>query len=268
MKNEGLKKRVAFYLNDSTTFSGKMLDIVLLFLNLAACALFVIASNYKDDLPVFWSSVDVVIVSLFSFEYILRVWSAEKRSAYIFSFYGLIDLISILPSLITLSELRFLRGLKVLRIMRFLRFLETESFFFGKLSKLQLQAARTVLTVFTILFVSSGFILYFESYDSNHLIKTFGDAFYFCVVTLSTVGFGDMTPVTLGGRWATVVMILGGAIMVPYQAGKLVKVLLSDANKKNKVICKKCGLIGHDSDASHCKACGAVIYQEYIDLDH
>lgn len=263
MISSSLKERVAFYLNDSTTISGKVIDLVLLFINLAACALYVVSTNYKGEPPVIIHTADVVVVSFFSIEYLLRVWSAEKKASYIFSFYGLVDLISILPSLITMSELRFLGGLKVLRMMRFLRFLENETFFFGKLSQLQLQAARTILTVFTILFVSSGFVLYFESYDSAHSIKTFGDSFYFCVVTLSTVGFGDMTPVTVGGRWVTVIMILGGAILVPYQAGKLVKVLLSETSGKNQVTCPKCGYIGHDYDASHCKACGAVIYQEY-----
>jgi len=258
-----IKKRVAFCLDDSSTVGGKGVDLLLLFLNLAACALFVINSDYKDKVPQAFELADIALVSVFSIEYLLRVWVAENRWKYVLSFYGLVDLISILPSLITLSELRFLRGLKVLRILRFLRFLENESFFFGKLSQLQLQAARTIFTVFTILFVSSGFILYFEAYNPQPLIRSFGDSFYFCVVTLSTVGFGDMTPITVGGKWATVVMILGGAILVPFQAGKLVKVLLNDTGARSKATCSSCGLIGHDADASHCKACGAIIYQEY-----
>jgi len=104
---------------------------------------------------------------------------------------------------------------------------------------------------------------YAESHHDAPLIQTFGDAFYFSVVTLSTVGFGDITPLTVGGRWVTAVMIMGGAILVPFQAGKLVKMMLSGENRKNRATCPQCGLIGHDYDASHCKACGAVIYQEY-----
>ncbi len=260
--NLRIKERVAFCLQDSKSVAGKVVDLILLVFNLIACALFVVNSRYGDELPPALQLFDVIVVTVFSVEYMLRVWVAEKKLKYIFSFYGLVDLVSILPSFITLSELRFLSGLKVLRVLRFIRFLETETFFFGKLSELQLQVARTVFTVFTILFVSSGFILYFESTHDAPQIRTFSDAFYFCVVTLSTVGFGDMTPITAGGRWGTVVMILGGAVLVPFQAGKLVRILLADRSK-NDVVCVECGLIGHDKDASHCKSCGAIVYQEY-----
>jgi voltage-gated potassium channel len=72
-----------------------------------------------------------------------------------------------------------------------------------------------------------------------------------------------MTPSTETSRWFTVLMILSGMLFVPWQVGKLVKVFVSMEKGKNKVTCGSCGLVGHDEDASHCKACGSIIFQEY-----
>ena len=93
-------------------------------------------------------------------------------------------------------------------------------------------------------------------------MNTFGDAFYYTIVTLTTVGFGDITPVSAAGKWVTVLMIVSGIIAIPWQASQIIKEWIRMSDKKN-IICKQCGLKYHDKDASHCKACGHVIYQEY-----
>jgi voltage-gated potassium channel len=96
----------------------------------------------------------------------------------------------------------------------------------------------------------------------NHEVDTFGDAFYFTVVTLTTVGFGDITPHAEAGRWVTVLMVLSGIILLPWQARRIVKEWVR-IGTKNEVICTGCGLRFHDKDASHCKSCGQLIYQQY-----
>jgi voltage-gated potassium channel len=96
----------------------------------------------------------------------------------------------------------------------------------------------------------------------NPYVKTFGDAFYFTVVTLSTVGFGDIIPMSEAGKWVTVLMILSGIILIPWQVSRIVKEWLHIATKKD-VICPQCGLRYHDENASHCKSCGHIIYQVY-----
>ena len=262
-----LKNKIAFYLNDSKTSSGKIVDLILLALNIFACAVYVAGTYLKpgSKTATTFFTLEIIIVTFFSVEYILRLFIAEKKLRYIFSFYGMIDLISILPFFISGSEFKFLRVLKVLRILRFLRFLETDPFFFGKISRFQLQVLRTIFTVFTILFVSSGLIYSAEIMANipNHTIHTFGQAFYFTVTTLSTVGFGDFVPISRLGMAFTAIMIMGGAILIPWQVGKLIRMLISADYHKKQITCPQCGLIGHDIDASHCKACGHVIYQEY-----
>ena len=259
-----VKDKINFLLTDSKTVSGKVIDLILLAVNLTACALYVCRSYYQNAVPEWVILAEFVVFAIFLLEYIIRIWVAKHKRDYIFSIYGIIDLVSIIPFVVFfIKDLRALGALKILRILRFIRFLETETFFFGKISRFQLQVWRTIFTVFTILFVFSGLILSAESLAPKPEINTFGAAFYYCVITLSTVGYGDFTPVTGIGRSLTVLMIFVGAIMVPWQAGKLVQMLIRGEYGKNQVICPKCGLKGHDFDAVHCKACGTVIYQEY-----
>jgi voltage-gated potassium channel len=111
-----------------------------------------------------------------------------------------------------------------------------------------------------VLFVSAG-LFYTAEARANPNVEHFGDAFYYVVVTLSTVGFGDIVPVTRLGRWVTVTSILAAIIVIPWQASKIVRAWTSD--DKVPTTCPDCGLTGHDPDASHCKACGHIIYQEY-----
>ena len=259
MKLDVIKERITFYFNDSSTRYGQIVDCIFALFNILACVLYVM-STYTQKLSVPFVVVETVVSFEFLIEYIIRIWIAPKKLSYIVSFYGIIDFVTLLPFFMT--GFKFLRVLKVLRILRFLRLLEQKNIFFWEISSLQLQALRTIFSIFTILFLAAGFI-----FDAEHItgtINSFGIAFYFCVTTLSTVGFGDFAPLTPYGRVVTVLMIMLGAILVPWQAGLLVRELITSSRQKKKVVCTQCGLKEHDLDASHCKACGAVIFQEYI----
>jgi voltage-gated potassium channel len=124
-----------------------------------------------------------------------------------------------------------------------------------------LKVVRLFLTILMIFFISSGLFYYVEN-TINPGIDTFGDAFYFAVVALTTVGFGDITPMSEGGRWVTVLMILSGIILIPWQVTRIVKEWVRMSTKAS-ITCPGCGLRYHDQDASHCKSCGHIIYQEY-----
>jgi len=261
------QEKITYYLDSNESVAGRIVDLCLVLGNFLACGLIVIQSLYGSvgHWPGWVKLAELTIILLFSAEYVLRIISAKSKLRYIFSIYGLIDLLSILPSIITIEGFNFLRALKVLRILRFVRLLETTDFFFGHISRFQLQAVKTIFTVFTILFVSSGFIYFAESASNSPgvMIHNFPEASYFVITTLSTVGFGDYVATTTLGKFFTAVMILSGAILIPWQAGKLIRMLILDETSKNEVTCPQCGLVGHDLDASHCKACGNVIYQKY-----
>jgi voltage-gated potassium channel len=256
-----VKKTLSDCLANPRTRQGTVVEAVLAAVNLIACLLYV-ADTYsmtaethrKLILAEYW------LVGFFAIEYILRIWVAEKKWEYVFSFYGIIDLVSIVPIFFTTHGAGFLR---VLRILRFLRFLRTNVFSFGRVTEIQLQIVRILFTLFSILFVAAGIIHFYESAAHNNGLETFGDAIYFSVIALTTTGFGDIVPVTTGGRTATVLMILSALILIPWQSGLLIRLLLHSHAGKHEVICTKCGLKYHDKDASHCKACGNTIFQVY-----
>jgi voltage-gated potassium channel len=250
-----------------------MIDISIIFLNLCVCALFVIDtySISEEARSVLWK-VEVVIVCFFIAEYVVRLYSANDRVKQLRDIYSIIDLIAILPTLsllilpvfgmtLQIGIVKLIRVFRVFRIFRFLRFTADPIFFFGNLTSHLLNVVRLLLTIFIIFFISSGFFYYVEN-GFNDQVKNFGDAFYFTVVSLTTVGFGDIIPYTEAGRWVTVAMVLSGIILLPWQASRIIKEWVRIGSKK-KVVCPDCGLRYHEKDASHCKSCGRVIYQEY-----
>jgi voltage-gated potassium channel len=110
-----------------------------------------------------------------------------------------------------------------------------------------------------IVFVSAGLIFYAEHEINPVKFSTFFDAIYFSVVTLTTVGFGDITPVSPYGRIITVLIIISGIVFIPWQVRNLIAHFIVSINKVS-LLCKECGLEYHDRDATHCKRCGSKIY--------
>ena len=205
-------------------------------------------------------------------EYAARLYGARNRFKQMGDLYSVIDLITILPTLILvvlaaggvqahLGAVGVVRGLRIFRILRFFRFTANPDFFFGRVTQQLLRVLRLFLTIVIIFFISS--ILFYEvEHPVNAAVVTFTDAFYFTVVALTTVGFGDITPLSEGGKWVTILMILSGIILIPWQISRIVKEWIHFSRKRD-IICTQCGLRYHDDDASHCKSCGHIIYQEY-----
>ncbi len=267
-KHQSLREKIQFYLIDCKSPTGKLIDVSIIFLNVLVCAIFVV-DTYPISLPLkkgIWI-VEIIIMVFFIVEYGARLYGARKRIRHIFNIYSIIDLAAILPFFVMFIapesplEIGFIRIIRVFRIFRFFRFTADPHFFFGNISVYVLRVIQLLTTLFTIFFVSTG-LFWFVEHVGNPQVNTFGDAFYFTVVALTTVGFGDITPVSIGGKWVTVIMILSGIILIPWQVGKIVREWVRYSQKK-MVVCSSCGLKYHDQDASHCKSCGQVIFQEY-----
>ncbi len=252
-------------LNEAHTTTARIIDAVLVALILIVCLIFVVGTYpLSEDILNTLNTIEIIIIFIFIIEYIARLYAAPNRFKQIFNIYSIIDLIAILPVLILFvsPSLSFgwLRILRLFRVFRFLRFTSDPNFFFGTITWHLLKVIRLIMTILMIFFIASGLFWFAES-PYNEGVKTFADAFYFTVIALTTVGFGDITPITDTGKWVTVLSIISGIVLIPWQVSQIAKewIILSG---KHDVVCKKCGLRYHDKDATHCKACGNLIYQE------
>lgn len=254
-----LRQQVAFYFEDTATKLGLGLNLVILLLILLSSVIFVvqtyaISQQLKDIL----SAIDLIILITFTVEYCLRCWSAEKPLRFIFSWFSLIDLISILPLLIGWLDIRFMRIFRWFRILRIVRFWQTEKRLLPLTSQDRLVFVRIFLTLFTLIFVYAGLIYQVEHQINSDRLENFFDAFYFVVVTMTTVGYGDVTPLSSVGRVMTVLMIFTGVLFIPWQLSELIKQVVKSSSLIDQE-CSNCGLNRHEPDALFCRQCGTTL---------
>ena len=253
------RDRVLFYLEDIESPIGKTVNLLITGLVLVSTGIFV-AETYPLSVEVrsIINKIDLVILSIFAIEYLLRLIAAPNKVKYFFSFYSVIDLIAILPVLTGVTDVSFIRILRWFRILRLLRFIEGKALF-GNLDREDSSiVTRILFTIFSIIFVYSGLIYQVEHSVNPENFGTFFDAVYFSVVTMTTVGFGDITPTSQAGKLMTVLMILTGIALIPWQLGDLIK-QIAKSSSKVRIVCKKCQLDTHDLDADFCKHCGAKL---------
>ena len=262
------KTRLHDVIFEADTFLGKFFDISLLILILFSVAAVMIESvelysiKYKNALTLFeWT-----ITAIFSLEYLLRIISVKKPLKYIFSFYGLIDLISLLPtylglfmfseSISSIKTIRTIRLLRVFRILKLIRYVKA-----ANTLKQALIASRQRIIVFLLAVLAiatiMGTIIYIIE-DSKDGFTSIPRSIYWAIVTLTTVGYGDIAPQTvLGQFFASIIMILGYAI-IAVPTG-MVSVELALSEKMNTQSCPSCSAEGHENNAKHCKHCGAEL---------
>ncbi|MEL6602501.1 MAG: ion transporter [Cyanobacteria bacterium J06614_10] len=254
-----LREQVRHALDGRDDWIGIGVKGAIAFLILLSAAFFAVQTYpLPDGVRLAIKVADQVILVLFTVEYLLRLWSAQKPLRFVFSLYGLIDLVAILPLLLSAVDIRPLPLIRWLRILRLSRFFEKKTWF-GRLIGYQgLIFGRILFTLFSIIFIYAGAIYQAEHSTNPGNFATFLDAVYFAVVTMTTVGFGDITPVSEAGRGLTIAMILTGIALIPTQVGKLIQQFTKVQNSV-RVSCSQCDLLGHEEDALFCRRCGAAL---------
>jgi voltage-gated potassium channel len=251
-----LRDKIANYLEEIDTPTSIGINLAILGLTVFSLIIFVIQTypispNLRDLL----NDLDTIILILFTIEYSLRLWAAKSRWKFFFDFFSIIDLISIIPLFLGWFDIRFLRIFRWFRLLKLIRLANSDLFAVKLKFKDQIIFVRIYLVLFSTVFIYSGLIYQLEHPHNPDLFRNFFDALYYSIVTMTTVGFGDIIPLSESGRLLTVMMILTGIILIPWQIGDLVKQLLK-ASSTTSLFCSGCGLLTHDADANFCKICG------------
>lgn len=277
---EKWKDKLHTIITEADTPMGKLFDVLLLAVIIVS-VIFVMLESVKGYSPAMYDFLhygEWVITIFFTFEYIARIITVKKPWRYIFSFYGIIDLLSTIPLYLSfilagsnaLLAVRALRLLRIFRILKITRYL-------GEANKLTkaLKDSRPKILVFLfavlILSIIAGTIMYLVEGEESGFVSI-PVSVYWCIVTLTTVGFGDIAPVTpLGQLIAAIIMIMGyGIIAVP--TGMVSAEYIKKSSKKdmdspdyvhiNSQCCRNCSETKHRDDAAFCHKCGYELHKE------
>ena len=260
---------------EADTPNGKLFDVFLLiFIGLSIIAVNLESvSSIAEQYAKMLFYVEWFLTIIFTLEYILRLYCSPKPMKYVFSLYGIIDLLAILPTIISIffvgaHSLLIIRALRLLRVFRVFKMVGFMNQGTVIMNALRASRDKIFIFIFFIFLVVNifGAIMYLVEGPVNPDFDSIPRSIYWAIVTMTTVGYGDISPSTSFGQFlASVVMILGYAV-IAVPTG-IVSVEMTNVGKKKKheittQTCMSCSLQGHDTDAEYCKYCG-----EHLELE-
>lgn len=262
------RKKLFVIIFGTNTPAGRTFDVALMIFIIASVLAVMLESieHIAQDYGATLNVLEWVFTIFFTLEYILRLWVVKKPMLYAKSFFGIIDLLSILPSYIALfligTQAEYLMVIRALRLLRIFRIFKLAHFFHeSKQLANALKASLPKITVFftfvMLLVTILGSTMYLIEAGVNKGFTSIPMGIYWAIVTLTTVGYGDIHPITpLGQAVAAFVMILGySVIAVPTGIVSVEIARQGDAKAEDKS-CEGCGLEDHEEDAKYCKRCG------------
>ncbi|MBA3634327.1 MAG: ion transporter [Acidobacteria bacterium] len=260
-----LRDRLHEIIFEADTRAGKIFDLVLLWLIITSVAVVILESvkSLGEEYGEAFYYFEWIFTVFFTLEYILRLLSVRRPLRYAFSFFGIIDLLAIIPGYLRLliPGTHYLLTIRILRLLRIFRILKlTEYIMEAGVITSALRASRRKISVFILAVLAIvtvvGSLIYVIEGEENGFTDI-PTSIYWAIVTLTTVGYGDLSPKTaLGKMLSSIVMILGYAI-IAVPTG-IVTAELTRANRKYSTqVCPECHSQDHDADAVFCKYCGA-----------
>ncbi|MDA5134260.1 MAG: ion transporter [Psychrobacter sp.] len=264
-----LRNRIHIIIEGTDTRLGKLFDIVLLIAILASVGVVMLDSVLYMRLQygTIFRYAEWFFTILFTIEYILRLFSAPNRFRYTFSFFGIVDLLSVLPSYLSLifGGVQYLLVIRILRILRIFRVLKLNTYMqqAGFLAS-ALKTSQQKITVFflslVLLVTIFGSVVYVVEGPENGF-TSIPISIYWAVVTVTTTGYGDMSPKTpIGQAIASMVMITGYAIIAVPTGIFTAELARNMRPQLNPIACPNCGKFGHAVGADFCDRCGHALH--------
>lgn len=260
------KRSVYQVIFKSDTKNGKAFDLILLFLILLSTFIVMMesVSNFDAKLHSLFVILEIIITVIFTVEYALRIITLRNKKAYIFSFFGIIDFLAILPFYLSLFFpitkyfliLRMLRMLRVFRIFNLLDFMND-----GKFIVTALKNSSRKIYIFLMFFIIFSVIvgsLMFMVEGHREGFESIPQSIYWAVVTVTTVGYGDVSPGTPLGKFLSVLLMLAGYSIIAVPTG-IVTAEMRNKRQELEKACPRCGNDDIDDDARFCKICGEKV---------
>ena len=267
------RERLHTIIFEADTPAGRLFDVVLMVL-IALSVITVMLESVESLAQVQrlnLARIDWIFTIIFTIEYILRLMAVKRPRAYALSFFGIVDLLAILPTYLSifffgtqaLIVVRALRLLRVFRVLKLGNYLSESQIITKSLVASQRKISVFLFAIMMIVTII-GAVMYVIEGETNEGFKSIPLSIYWSIVTLTTVGFGDITPQTgLGQFISAVVMILGYAV-IAVPTG-IVTAEFANQNrasaKTNTQMCSNCGEDEHANDAAYCKRCGHHLYR-------
>ena len=268
--NESLKKRLYIIIFESDTREGKLFDTVLIGFIVSSILVVILDSVFRFDTyaNIGFQVLEYLFTAFFTFEYLVRLYCSPNPRQYAFSFFGIVDLLSTLPLYLGffLQGARYLLIVRSFRLIRVFRVFKLFSFLHeGNLLMQSLWISRAKIGVFflfvLILNISIGTLMYVV--EGNRPDTPFTDipaSIYWSIVTMTTVGYGDITPITGMGRFLSAVVMLFGYTIIAIPTGIVSAALFEEGRlRKQERSCPHCRKQIDDTDARYCPYCGQLL---------
>ncbi len=269
---KGWRSKIFKIIYHADTPAGKWFDIILIVFIILSVLTIILDSvndlhlNYGDILKI----AEWFFTLVFTLEYILRLVSIRRPMKYVFSFFGIVDILSILPTYLAyffvgaqqLLVIRILRILRVFRVLKLVQYTHQAQLLTNSIKNSRHKIFVFFFFIFTVLIIFGSLMYLIEGPENGFTSIPHG--IYWAVVTLTTVGYGDIAPHTVLGRMVASLIMLTGYSIIAVPTGIFTSELSREVqrNRDKSRVCKTCNLAGHTQAAVFCRRCGEALNVE------
>ncbi len=262
----GIRNRLHEIIFEADTPAGKAFDVALLIAITVSVLVVILESveSINESHQQLFITLEWSFTILFTIEYLLRLYAVYKPIRYMTSFFGIVDLLAILPSYLSLmiAGTQYLLIIRALRLLRIFRIFKLGHFLSeGNIIIRALRASRPKITVFLtavlLIVINIGSLMYLIEGGVNSGFSSIPRSIYWAVVTLTTVGYGDISPITPLGQFLAMALMITGYAIIAVPTGIVSAEFMRGQQKEvSGQACRYCGQEGHETDAIYCRFCG------------